>query len=296
MGKRVIVTGGTGFIGAALVAALAARGDEAVVVTRKASGEHAGRIGWDALDQTVDGADAVVNLAGEPIADARWTAARLETLRSSRLDATTRVTAAIRRASRRPRVLVSGSAVGFYGMRMSDDVLTERAPAGDDVLARLTVEWENAARPAESLATRVACARIGVVLGRGGGALEKMALPYRWFVGGPVGGGTQWVSWIHLRDAVRALLFALDSDALAGPFNVVAPNPVTMNELARAIAAAMGRPAAFRVPAVALRLALGDGLARVLLTGQRVAPSVLVAAGFTFELPEAHQALAASLP
>jgi uncharacterized protein (TIGR01777 family) len=293
---RVIVTGGTGFIGRALVAALAARADEPVVVSRAPGGDprrDARSVGWDALDREVDGADAVVNLAGEPVADARWTKARLERLRSSRLDATSRAVAAIARATRKPRVLVSASAIGYYGMRKDDAVMVEASPAGDDVLAKLTVDWEAASRPAASSATRVANPRIGVVLGRGGGALAKMLPAFRLFVGGPVGEGTQWVSWVHLRDVVRALLFAVDTDALTGPFNVVAPNPVTMNDLARALGASLGRPTAFRVPGFALRLALGDGLASVLLTGQRATPKALLAAGFTFELPAIEQALAA---
>jgi uncharacterized protein (TIGR01777 family) len=288
LNKRVIVTGGTGFIGRALSAALTARGDTAIAVSRTPG---RGRIGWSELDAAVDGADAVVNLAGEPVADARWTSARLEVLRSSRLDATARVTSAITRAARKPPVLVSGSAIGFYGTRTDDAVLAEGALPGDDPLAHITVAWEEAARPAASV-TRVAWPRIGVVLGPGGGALEKLARPFRWFVGGPVGTGKQWVSWIHLDDAVRALLFAVDTEALAGPFNVTAPNPVTMDDLARALGAAMRRPAAMRVPGVALRIALGDGLAQMLLTGQRIAPGALTAAGFAFERPLIEQALA----
>ena len=283
------MTGGTGFIGGALVAALAARGDEATVVSRTPG---VGRIGWDGLDAAIDGADAVVNLAGEPIADARWTSARLALLRSSRVDATTRVASAIARAVCKPRVLVSGSAIGFYGTHTDDAVVAEGAPPGDDALARLTVAWEEAARPAASV-TRVAYPRIGVVLGRGGGALQKLALPFRWFVGGPVGTGAQWVSWVHLHDMVRALLFAVDTEAIVGPFNVTGPHPVTMNELARTLGAVMRRPSALRVPGFALRLALGDGLAQVLLTGRRIAPRALVDAGFAFELPDIGRALAA---
>jgi uncharacterized protein (TIGR01777 family) len=288
---RVIVTGGTGFIGSALVTALAARGDEAVVITRTPRG--AGQVGWEAIAAAIDGAGAVVNLAGEPVADARWTKARLERLRSSRLGATSRVVAAITRAASKPRVLVSASAIGYYGMRKDDATMVEASPAGGDVLAKLTADWEAASRPAQSSVTRVANPRIGVVLGRGGGALAKMLPAFQLFVGGPVGDGTQWVSWVHLRDAVRALLFAIDTETIAGPFNVVAPNPVTMNDLARALAATLGRPSALRVPGFALRLALGDGLANVLLTGQRVTPEALLAAGFTFELPTIERALAA---
>ena len=284
---RVLVTGGTGFIGGPLVTALRARGDDVVIVSRTA-GE--GRIPWSAVDDEVARVDAVVHLAGEPIADARWTPARLERIRASRVETTAQIATAIARAARKPRVFVSGSAVGFYGMAMSDAVLAEDAPPGDDDLARIVVAWESAADPARRV-TRVAHPRTGVVLGPGGGALEKLAAPFKWFVGGPIGNGAQWVSWVHLRDAVRALLFAIDRDAIVGPFNVVAPGAVTMNTLASALGTALGRPSALRVPSFALRLALGDGLARMLLTGQRLVPRALERAGFEFECETIAEAL-----
>ncbi len=286
---RVLVTGGTGFIGRALVAALRDRRDDPVVVSRRPAG---GNAGWDDIEREVERADAVVHLAGEPVADARWTASRIELLRDSRVRPTERLARAIASARRKPRVLVSGSAVGIYGMREDDDTLDERSATGDDVLAHIAVAWEKAADPARQVGVRVVFARTGVVLGRGGGALAKMVLPFRWFVGGPLGSGRQWISWIHLRDTVRALLFALDSDGLDGPVNVVGPEPVTMGILASAIGRALHRPAAMPVPAMALRLALGDGLARVLLTGQRVSPSRLVGSGFSFDFPSVDAACA----
>jgi uncharacterized protein (TIGR01777 family) len=282
---RVLVTGGTGFIGQALVAALRERGDDAVVVSRRPG---ASTVGWDSIEREVERSDAVVHLAGEPIAEGRWTQARLQQIRDSRVRTTERIARAVvsaSRASRAPRVLVSGSAVGIYGMREDDRVLDEGAAPGDDVIARIAVDWEAAASPAREVGTRVVHPRTGIVLGRGGGALARMETPFRWFVGGPLGGGRQWVSWIHLRDTVRALLFAVDREALSGPVNVVAPNPVTMAELSRAIAHALGRPSAMRVPGVALRIALGRGLAQALLTGQRALPKKLLDAGFTFEFP-----------
>jgi uncharacterized protein (TIGR01777 family) len=170
-------------------------------------------------------------------------------------------------------------------MRSDDTELDESAPAGQDVLAEIVVAWEGAADPARAAGVRVVHPRTGVVLGKDGGALAKMALPYRWLVGGPLGTGRQWVSWIHLRDAVRALLFAVDTDALAGPVNVVAPGPVTMDALAQSIGGALHRPHAFRAPPFAMRLALGSGRAKMILTGQRVLPRRLEAAGFAFEFP-----------
>jgi uncharacterized protein (TIGR01777 family) len=288
---RVLVTGGTGFIGQALVAALRGRGDEAVVVSRR-GGADANVVGWDGVERDVGRADAVVHLAGEPIADARWTPARMQLLRDSRVRTTERIARAVAASPRRPRVLVSGSAVGIYGMREDDRELDETAAPGDDVLARMAVDWEAAADPARAAGVRVVHPRTGVVLGRGGGALARMVAPYRWFVGGPIGSGRQWVSWIHLRDAVRVLLFAVDGEALAGAVNVVAPHAVTMNELARAIGSALKRPSALRVPSFALRTALGRGLAEVLLTGQRVVPRRLLDAGFTFDFPRIDEACA----
>ncbi len=187
-------------------------------------------------------------------------------------------------------MLVSGLAVGFYGMREDDLELDETAAAGDDVLARIVVDWESAADPARSAGIRVVHPRMGVVLGTGGGALARMVTSFRWFVGGPIGSGRQWVSWIHLRDAVRALLFALDRESMSGPVNFVAPTPVRMEDLARAIARALRRPAVARVPAAALRAVLGEGLAQMLLTGQRAVPRKLLDAGFAFDFRQIERA------
>jgi uncharacterized protein (TIGR01777 family) len=285
---RVLVTGGKGFIGRALARSLDERGDEAVVVSREGG---AGAVGWDAIESEVERADAVVHLAGEPIADARWTPSRLERIRDSRVRTTETIARAIERAAHKPRVLVSGSAVGVYGLRTDDEELDEGSPPGDDVLARMAVAWEGAAAPARAAGVRVVHPRTGVVLGSGGGVLAKMAGPFRWFAGGPLGDGRQWLSWIHIRDTVRGLLFALDSSALAGPYNLVAPQPCTMGAFAVELGRALNRPAAIRVPAFALRLALGDGVARLLLTGQRALPRKLLAAGFAFEFPGLREAL-----
>ena len=286
---RVLVTGGTGFIGSALVRALGQRGDQVVVVSRRSG---TATVGWDAIGREVELADAIVHLAGEPIADGRWTTARLQRMRESRIQPTERIARAVEQASRRPSVLVSGSAVGIYGMRDDDRELDESASGASDVLAEIAVAWEGAADRARQAGVRVVHPRIGIVLGRGGGALAKMATPFRWFLGGPIGSGRQWVSWIHLQDVVRALIFALDSNVLTGPVNVVAPEPVTMEALARAIAGALHRPAAIRVPAFALQLALGRGLAQALLTGQRALPRRLSDSGFVFDFPQIEQACA----
>jgi uncharacterized protein (TIGR01777 family) len=289
---RILVTGGTGFIGSALVRALHERGDGVTVVSRT-PGE--GAVPWEAVEKEVERADVVVHLAGEPLTDARWTEARLELIRSSRVDRTAHLARAIAAASHKPGVFVSGSAVGIYGMLLDDRVLDEGSPSDDDVLGRIGVAWEAAADPARAAGVRVVHPRIGIVFGPGGGALAKMAAPYRWFVGGPVGSGKQWVSWIHLRDVVRALLFLFDEATLTGPVNVVGPDPVTMDDLARAIGRALSRPAALRVPAFALRALMGAGLAQAVLTGQRAVPRKLLDAGFAFDFPRLDQALAESL-
>jgi len=287
--SRVLVTGGKGFIGSAVVEALRERGDDPIVVSRSAAPPS---VRWNAVDLEVERADAVVHLAGEPIAEGRWTSKRLDRIRSSRVESTERLARAVERASRKPRVFVSGSAVGIYGLRDDDEAIDESARPGDDVLARIVVAWEAAADAARSAGVRVVHPRMGVVLGRGGGALPRMAAPFRWFVGGPLGNGRQWVSWVHLRDAVRALLFAIDRENVVGPVNVTAPLPVTMETLAYCIGHALHRPAAIRVPPSALRVALGDGLAQMLLTGQRALPQKLLDAGFVFDFPAVERACA----
>lgn len=286
---RILLTGGTGFIGARLAAALEKRGDSVVVVSRRPSGGAS--VGWDAVESEVERADAVLHLAGEPVAGARWTPERLERIRSSRVDTTALLARAIASASHKPQVFVSASAIGVYGMRRDDVVCDEQTSPGDDVLARVCVAWEAAADEARAAGVRVVHPRIGVVLGPGG-ALAKMVGAFRWFVGGPVGDGTQWTSWIHVDDAVRALLLLVDTGTLSGPVNLVAPAPATMNDLAHAIGRALGRPSVMRVPAFALRLAVGKGLAELLLTGQRVAPRRLEEAGFAFAFPSLDGALA----
>ncbi len=292
---RVIVTGGTGFIGRALTLALSRRQDDVVVVSRHTGRAHPRSIRWDEAPRALEEADAVVHLAGEPVASGRWTQERLDRIRSSRIETTELLARAIARAAKKPRVFVSASAVGIYGMRSDGAVLDEGAEHGDDVLARIVVDWEAAADPARGV-TRVVHPRTGIVLGRGGGALASMLPAFRWYVGGALGGGKQWLSWVHVEDAVRALLFALDHEALEGPFNVTAPEPVDMDAFAKTLGRAIGRPSALRVPRFALRAALGRGLAEVLLTGQRALPRKLVDAGFTFHYRRLEAALGDLFP
>jgi hypothetical protein len=288
---RVLLTGATGLIGLPLVARLAGRGDVPVVVSRDA-GRAAARLGGgtEIIEgdpaqpgrwmSAVDGCDAVVNLAGENLFARRWSARQKQWLRDSRVRSTEHVVAAIERAARRPRVLVSASAVGYYG-DVPEGELDESSPPGGDFLARACVDWEQAARRAEALGVRTAIVRVGVVLSAEGGALAKLLLPFRLGVGGPVGRGRQWVSWIHLDDIVGALLAAVDRDEARGPINGTAPQPVRNKEFSRALARALRRPSLLPVPPPALRLLLGE-VAGVVIGGQRVLPTRLSAVGYEF--------------
>ncbi len=287
---KVAISGGTGFVGTHLVPALLARGDEVTLLVRPRTNlsrvdAHVKRGGID--EATLRGVDAIVNLAGAGVMDERWTPARIEVLRNSRIE----TTRALARAAKEARVFVSASAVGYYGMRTGDDEVDESTPPGDDVLARLCVDWENEARKSTA---RVAMARIGIVLGKEGGALARIVPMFRRFAGGPLGTGKQWWPWIHVDDVVRSILFAIDRDDFSGAFNATAPTPVTMNDLAKTLGEVLHRPSFMRAPEFALRLALGDS-ADVLLTGQRALPKKLLAAGFAFEHTSLKDALAVSV-
>ncbi len=296
---RVVVTGGTGFVGRALCRALRARGDAVVVLSR---GSNAGAgpdvVAWTGRSdgewaRSIDGADAVVNLAGASIAGRRWSAAYREEIRRSRVEATQSLVDAIGRASAPPRVLVSGSAVGYYGPT-GDEALGEASPAGNDFLARVCAEWEGAALGAQAHRVRVVRLRTGLVLGPGGGSLAEMARPFRFFVGGRVGNGRQWMSWIHLDDEVGLLLHALSADDVHGPLNAAAPGAVRNSDFARTLGRVLGRPSWFPVPGLALRVVVGD-VAEIITTGQRVVPAAALASGYSFRYPELEPALRASL-
>jgi len=303
--KSIAVAGGTGFIGSALVDALAARGDRVILLARNAKaakerwGAKASVAAWDGRTtgewaKLLDGVDAVVNLAGENVAAARWTPARKLALIKSRLDATRALVAAISQAAARPKVFVSASAVGYYGAA-PEGALAENAPQGRDFLAALCGQWEREALAAEPLGVRVVLPRIGVVLEKDGGALAKMSLPFKLFVGGPVGTGLQPFPWVHRDDVVGALLFALETETLTGPVNLAAPGGLSNAAFSKALGRALGRPSWAPAPAFALRLALGE-LAEVLLGGQTVAPRKLLDAGYRFRYSDADAALAAIYP
>jgi uncharacterized protein len=239
-------------------------------------------------ESTLAAADGVVNLAGEPMANKRWTIKQKHQLRLSRIDTTVSLVRAIAKAKQKPKFLLNASAVGYYGPR-GDETIAEEAPAGTDFLAVLCRDWENEAMKAEKLGVRVIRLRTGIVLGAGGGALAKMAPPFKFFVGGPLGSGKQWVSWIHLEDEVGLIVHLIEHPQASGAVNATAPNPVTMKEFCRTLGQVMGRPSWAPVPAFALRLVLGE-MAGMLLTGQRAIPAAAEKFGYRFRysnLPEA---------
>jgi uncharacterized protein (TIGR01777 family) len=256
---------------------------------------------WDSRSGEIDagspggsnfnaGIDAVINLAGAPIAEGRWTEERKKLLRVSRVDTTRGIVAAIFRMDSRPRVLISASAIGYYGDR-GDEVLEEETPAGKGFLADLAREWEAEALKAEPLGVRVALTRFGIILAKQGGALPAMMAPFKLGAGGKLGSGRQWMSWVALDDVVAIIHRALEDDGVRGPLNVVAPNPVRNVEFTKELAAAMHRPAIFAAPAFALRLALGEMADGALLASQRVAPAALQRLGYKFLHPELGETL-----
>ena len=274
---NVAITGASGFIGRAVAGYLRNSGHTVRAISLR------GPLAPDALA----GANAVIHLAGEPVAQ-RWTAAARDKILRSRVEGTRALVAGMR--AQPPQALISASAVGYYGSR-GDDILTESEPPADDFLGRIAAAWEAEALAAEPLGVRVARIRIGVVLGRGGGALGRMLLPFRLGLGGRLGSGRQWMSWIHRDDLVALIAFLMKESTVRGVFNATSPFPVTNREFTRALAEAVHRPAIFPVPAFALKLALGE-MSEVLLASQRAFPDALQRAGFVFEHPDIFATLA----
>jgi uncharacterized protein (TIGR01777 family) len=296
---RVAVTGATGLVGSALVPALRAAGHRVDRLSRRLPEAGSTDIQWDPargrLDpRALEGVDAVVHLAGESIAALRWTGSVKERIRRSRVDGTRLLAETLGRLTRRPQVLVSASAVGYYGDR-GEAPLTEESPAGSGFLAEVCREWEAAADPARAAGIRVVHPRLGVVLAGQGGALPRMALPFRLGVGGVIGRGRQYWSWIEAGDLVRAVELCLALDTLAGPVNAVAPTPVSNREFTRVLGRVLGRPTLVPLPALAVRLLLGEMGQALLLDSARVLPRRLERAGFRFRHPDLEGALRAAL-
>jgi uncharacterized protein (TIGR01777 family) len=280
---RITVTGASGLIGSRLVHALRARGDEVTTLRHGTPYEP---------QEVLAGRDAVVHLAGEPVAQ-RWSDAARRRIRESRELGTRRLVDAIAQADPRPRALISASAVGYYGSRGAEP-LTEDAPPGDDFLAGVCVAWEREAERAAQLGLRVVRVRTGVVLDKAGGALGKMLPPFRMGMGGPVAGGRQYMPWIHVDDVVGIYLAALDDDAWSGPVNAAAPEPVTNQAFSHALGRALHRPAVAPIPGAAIRLLYGD-MAEIVTEGQRALPQRAQELGYRFRHPDLDEALRAAL-
>lgn len=297
---KLVVAGGTGFIGSPLCARLLELGHSLTLLTRSpapAASTDKKILTWEPgfpglWEEAIDGSDGVINLAGEPIAK-RWTQRQKEKIASSRIEATRALVTAIAKAKERPKFLINASAIGYYGPH-GNEIVSEEAGPGSDFLSRLCVEWENEATKAEQHGLRVIRLRTGIVLGKGGGALPKMLLPFRLFVGGHLGSGEQWLSWIHMEDEIGLILFLLERVEARGAINATAPNPVTMSAFCKAVGDVLNRPSWAPVPAFAVRLLLGE-MADMLLTGQRVMPTEAQKLGYNFRHPNLHEALAASL-
>jgi uncharacterized protein (TIGR01777 family) len=293
---NIVIAGASGFVGTALSRFLLEAGHQVTGLGTRASHalQSSASFRWIAADTTGPGpwqdvvhkADAVVNLTGRTIAK-RWTRAYKQTIVESRIGTTRNIVEAMHG---RAQILVSTSAVGYYGDR-GETILDEQAPPADDFLGRLAVDWEKTARQAEEQGVRVAIMRFGVVLGAGGGALAQMQPAFRRFAGGPLGGGRQWLAWIHMADLLSAVQFLIDRQAAQGPYNFCAPGVVRQKAFAEALGAALGRPAVIPAPAAALRLVMGE-MAGILLASQRVVPERLMAEGFDFRFPQVGPALA----
>ena len=286
---RIVLAGGTGFIGRALRAKLLSAGHEVIALTRQSSvGETKGEtfVAWDGRTAGewathFDGADAVINLSGENIAAKRWTPSRKQKILSSRVDATRAIVEAIKRARKKPAVLISASAVGYYG-DASDLELTEASAKGEGFLAEICEQWESEAHKAGPLGVRVILARLGPVLGEKGGMLSKMIPPFRFFVGAPLGTGRQWIPWVHRDDVTGIFLFMLEHRELSGPVDVTGPVPMTLSEFCSILARVLNRPCWCPVPGFVLRLLVGER-AELVLTSQRVLPQKLLEAGYEFQ-------------
>jgi uncharacterized protein (TIGR01777 family) len=298
---RILISGSTGFVGTALVQALLKENHTIARLVRpgtdrkNAAGDDTQTVLWDASTDQFDaaaaeGADALVHLAGASIADGRWTDSRKQLIRSSRIDATHHLVGALAKLQRPPRAVVAASAIGYYGTR-GDETLTEASPSGNGFLPQVCRDWETETARAAEFGARVVSLRFGIILAEHGGALAKMAIPFKLGVGGRMGDGRQWMSWVTLRDIVRIIQFALTASQLTGMVNAVGPNPVRNSEFTEILAKTLHRPALFPAPPFALRLALGEMADALLLGSQKVIPAKLTEAAYKFEQPDLAGAL-----
>lgn len=293
---RVVITGGTGFVGSTLTKKLKEQGHEVIIFTRKPSSEESGirYIQWlteeAAPENEISGIDAIVNLAGVSINEGRWTAERKKAIHDSRITATQEVLRIMRALPQTPKVLVNASAIGIYPPSLTAEYTEESTVVADNFLAKTVYDWERLAGQARELGVRTVFTRFGIILGKEGGALPLLSLPYKLFAGGRIGSGNQWYSWVHVEDVANAILFSLENESVEGPVNVVAPSPMHMNAFGRTVANVLNRPHWFPVPSFAMDLALGEK-SIVVLEGQHVLPEKLLANGFTFQYPSLKPAL-----
>jgi uncharacterized protein (TIGR01777 family) len=294
---NLVLTGASGFIGSKLVERLGQSHDLKLLTRRQPKKTGLPRTQWiiwepgapGEWERCIEGADGIINLAGEPIAKKRWSLEQKDRIRFSRVNTTRALVRAIAKTKHKPKFLINGSAVGYYGPR-GDELLTENSPAGAGFLADVCREWEDEARHAQSDRVRVALLRTGIVLGKGEGALAKMVKPFKLFAGGYLGSGKQWMPWIHVEDEVGLIQFLIEKETASGAFNATAPNPVTMEEFCKKLASVLNRPSWAPVPAPVLRLLLGE-MAEMLLTGQRALPKAAQDLGYVFRYRNIFDAL-----
>jgi uncharacterized protein (TIGR01777 family) len=295
--KKILITGGTGFIGKYLTRMLLKEEHYVTIVTRspdkyaEKQAKNRSFIGWDDdLSSVMNEHDVVINLVGENLFGQRWSDEVKQRIYNSRIDSTKKLVDAMRESASKPELFISASAVGIYG-DSGDRVLDESSPSGNDFLAKVCLDWENESKKAEKLGVRVANPRIGIVLEDNGGMIEKMMLPFKFGVGGPIGSGDQYVPWVHMKDLCNALLFPMKDESISGPYNACSPEPETMNVLAKKMGKVLNRPSLFRVPEFVLNIALGEA-AQPVLSSLRVQPKVLQTSGFKFMFEDLEEALA----
>lgn len=293
---KVAITGGSGFVGQEITRQLTNEGHEVYILTRSSPSTHGSvhRVQWlsdgTKPEEQLNGVDVWINLAGASINDGRWSEEQKQKIYDSRMKATDEVLRIMAKVDHKPSVLINASAIGIYPPSEHATYTEGSAERGSDFLAKTVEDWESKAYEADKLGIRVACGRFGIVLGKESGALPLMALPYKMGVGGRVGTGKQWVSWVHVADVAKAILYVMTKDDFTGPFNVTAPNPQQMNEFGEILGDVLRRPHWLPVPSFALKLALGDK-SQLVLEGQRVMPDKLLTHGFKFTHPDLHDAL-----
>jgi uncharacterized protein len=292
----ILVTGGTGFIGGNLADYLVAHGHKVRILTRNperyASYQSKDRLYVklrDDLKSEIEHSDVVINLAGENLFDQRWTETVRRRIIESRTGITSSLVEAIQKAKKKPDVMISASGSDFYGDR-GNTLITEESGPGEGFLTEVCIAWEEAAKPVESTGVRLAIPRLGVVLGKNGGALQKMMTPFRLFAGGPLGDGSQYMAWVHMKDVIRAFMFVIDNKQASGVFNLTSPDPVTMSRFASALGSAMGRPSWFPVPGFVLKIAVGDA-SKAVLASHRIIPANLQKWGFEFDFTDIETAM-----